>query len=306
VVLNAAQVSYYRMPEEQWLDVLFRVRAAGYNAVDTYVPWNYHEPAEGEFRFSGQYDLQRFLAIAAQVGLYAIVRIGPNATGGLDGGGTPAWVLGKAGYLRTDDLRYAASWKPWYSAVSAQVKPWEIGGKAQGSLIGVIMENEYPGSGEGAARYAEDLYREIRRGGITVPIIVNDMMDDPSLPLARRADIYGFDQYPLACSIPCDPKEFGSGWNTDTFATVKSFRIPLDQDEEYFRSRGVTNTPLFATEVSGGQWPSSVGYGTADPQSLYQSLTGFATAEEFSLLGQGVTMIEPWTAFGGVNSVANR
>jgi hypothetical protein len=300
IVLNLAEVEYFRMPSpRQWPEVLAIAKADGFNGIDTYVPWNYHEPTAGGFRFSGRYDIGRFLADAARAGLYVQVRIGPNETGGIDGGGTPSWVLGHAGYLRTDDPNYTQLWTKWYDAVVPQLRGYQIGGSKHGSLILVMGENEYTGAGSGAARYAANLYHTLRRDGVTVPITANDYTDRPSLPLEHRADIYGFDQYPLPCSVPCTPSSFGAAWGTETFSSTKATAVAIDGDESYFRSHGVSGTPLFASETSGGQWPSQFGYGKQTVTSLQQYLAGYTTVAYFSLLGQGVTMIQPWIAFGG-------
>ena len=37
----------------------------GFNTVETYVPWNLHEPRPGELDFAGGLDLARFLDEAA-------------------------------------------------------------------------------------------------------------------------------------------------------------------------------------------------------------------------------------------------
>jgi hypothetical protein len=300
VMLNFAEVEYFRMPSpRQWPGVLAALKADGFNAIDTYVPWAYHEPAPGVFRFSGRYDLGQFLADAAHAGLYVQVRPGPNQTGGIDGGGTPSWVMGRPGYLRTNDPNYTRLWKQWFRAVVPQIRPYQIGGPKHGSVVLFMVENEYPARGDGPTKYADDLYTTVRNLGITVPITANDFADQPQLPLEHRVDLYGFDQYPLLCSTPCPLNKFGSPWGTSTFSNTRALAVSIDHDESYFRAAGVTRTPLFATETSGGIWPSQLGYGGKTATSLQRYLSGYTTASYFSLLGQGVTALQPWVAFGG-------
>ncbi|RXM92547.1 Beta-galactosidase [Acipenser ruthenus] len=50
---------------------------AGLNTIQIYVPWNYHEPVQGVYDFSGSRDLESFLDIANQTGLLVILRPGP-------------------------------------------------------------------------------------------------------------------------------------------------------------------------------------------------------------------------------------
>ena len=40
---------YFRIPPEYWRDRLLKLKAAGLNTVETYVPWNLHEPQQGTF-----------------------------------------------------------------------------------------------------------------------------------------------------------------------------------------------------------------------------------------------------------------
>jgi beta-galactosidase GanA len=55
---------YFRIPPQYWRDRLRKLRAAGLNTVETYVPWNLHEPEDGLFDFGdGGSDMQQFLDI---------------------------------------------------------------------------------------------------------------------------------------------------------------------------------------------------------------------------------------------------
>ncbi len=53
----AGAMSYFRVHPALWEDRLRKLRAIGINTVETYVAWNLHEPAPGEFRFDGNLDL---------------------------------------------------------------------------------------------------------------------------------------------------------------------------------------------------------------------------------------------------------
>ena len=79
--LRAGCVHYSRVPAEYWEDRLLRLKAMGLNAIQTYVPWNWHEPVRGEFNWEGDRDLGQFLATAQKVGLLVVLRAGPYMCG---------------------------------------------------------------------------------------------------------------------------------------------------------------------------------------------------------------------------------
>ena len=43
----SGSIHYFRIHPDHWDDRLKRVRALGLNAIETYVPWNFHEPMPG-------------------------------------------------------------------------------------------------------------------------------------------------------------------------------------------------------------------------------------------------------------------
>lgn len=58
-------IHYFRTVPEYWKDRLTKLKACGFNTVETYIPWNLHEPKEGQFRFEGIADVERFIRTAA-------------------------------------------------------------------------------------------------------------------------------------------------------------------------------------------------------------------------------------------------
>ena len=43
VFVYSAAFHYFRCPEELWRDRFRQIKEAGFNTVETYVPWNWHE-----------------------------------------------------------------------------------------------------------------------------------------------------------------------------------------------------------------------------------------------------------------------
>lgn len=70
--LLSGAVHYFRLMPEYWEDCLYNLKAMGFNAVETYIPWNIHEPEEGEFDFSGSRDVAAFVRLAGAMGLHVI------------------------------------------------------------------------------------------------------------------------------------------------------------------------------------------------------------------------------------------
>lgn len=87
--LTSGSLHYARVPRELWRDRLLRMKRAGFNTVQTYVFWNFHEPREGTWDFSGSRDLDAFLKLVKQMGMYATVRVGPYICAEWDSGGFP-------------------------------------------------------------------------------------------------------------------------------------------------------------------------------------------------------------------------
>ena len=55
-----------------------------YSLIDSYIPWNYHEPEEGQYDFEGQRDFVQFIKQAQEVGLLVLLRAGPYICGEWD------------------------------------------------------------------------------------------------------------------------------------------------------------------------------------------------------------------------------
>ncbi len=290
VVLLSGEVHYSRMPDpREWPIVLRRVRAAGFNAISTYIPWGYHEPTQsGPGRWTGRYDLERFLKDARDAGLYVVARHGPYVQGEMDAGGYPPWALALPALFRTDDPAWTALWKRWDADVLPRVARWQLHGPNQGTVIGVQIENEYPGDGDGPTAYMKALYADARANGITVPILHNDQQLLGQLAAPGRfgdvVDLFGFDNYPYGFSC-C------KSWGTSTFGQVDGF-------ESMYRRKGATRSPLYMPEVQGGMAPIA-GDDNADPEDRYRTLHDYATVQNLSLIGQGVTMINQYMLFGG-------
>jgi beta-galactosidase len=81
IFVRSGEVHYYRIPKASWGERLDLALRGGLNCICTYAPWFWHEPEEGSFDLSGETlperDLETFLRLVEERGLYLIVRPGP-------------------------------------------------------------------------------------------------------------------------------------------------------------------------------------------------------------------------------------
>ncbi|XP_058049979.1 beta-galactosidase-1-like protein 2 isoform X2 [Ahaetulla prasina] len=133
---------YFRIPQEYWRDRLVKMKACGLNTLTTYVPWNLHEAVRGKFDFSGNLDLQAFLRIAEEVGLWVILRPGPYICSEWDLGGLPSWLLQDPEMqLRTTYKGFTEAVDSYFDNLMLQVVHLQY--KNGGPIIAMQVENEY-------------------------------------------------------------------------------------------------------------------------------------------------------------------
>ena len=93
---------YERIPAARWRASMLALRAMGFNTLDLYVPWNWHEITAGAFDFDGhtnpRRNLREVLALARETGFKLIVRPGPVIRNEWRNGGYPAWLLRRPEY----------------------------------------------------------------------------------------------------------------------------------------------------------------------------------------------------------------
>lgn len=170
--LLSGALHYFRVVPEYWPDRLRKLRALGLNTVETYVPWNLHEPRPGEFHFDGGLDIVRFIELAAAEGLKVIVRPGPYICSEWEMGGLPAWLLkDTAMRLRCSYRPYLAAADRYLDTLLPRLVPWQA--SRGGPIIAMQVENEY-GSYGGDTAYLTYLADGMRARGIEVLLFTSD------------------------------------------------------------------------------------------------------------------------------------
>lgn len=165
-------IHYFRIMPEYWRDRLIKLKAMGCNTVETYVPWNMHEPKKGTFNFTGILDIKAFITIAEELDLYVIVRPSPYICAEWEFGGLPAWLL------KEDGMRLRGSYEPflkhvdeYYEELFKILTPLQI--MNGGPIIMMQVENEYGYYGDDTS-YLVALKDMMIKYGCKVPLVTSD------------------------------------------------------------------------------------------------------------------------------------
>ncbi|MFJ6567139.1 beta-galactosidase family protein [Streptomyces sp. NPDC091292] len=178
VRLLSGALHYFRVHEAQWGHRLAMLRALGLNCVETYVPWNLHEPRPGELRDVAA--VGRFLDAVRAAGMWAIVRPGPYICAEWENGGLPHWVTGPLGSrVRTRDPEFLAAVTRWFEVLLPEITRRQTGpgGDRPGPVIMVQVENEYGSYGSDGV-YLRHLAGVLTDLGVTVPLCTSDGPED--------------------------------------------------------------------------------------------------------------------------------
>ena len=153
-------VHYFRTVPQYWRDRLEKLKACGFNTVETYTCWNLHERREGQFDFSGILDIEQFIKTAEELGLYVIIRPGPYICAEWEFGGLPSWLLRYDMALRCDNEAYLSKVTPYYKELFSRIRPHLC--TNGGGVIAVQVENEYGSYGDDKnyLRRVAQIYRE--------------------------------------------------------------------------------------------------------------------------------------------------
>lgn len=170
--IYSGAMHYFRIPHEYWADRLLKLKAAGFNTVETYIAWNIHEPKEEAWDFDGQNNLSAFIKTAQKVGLYVIVRPGPYICAEWEFGGFPSWLLKYDDVqLRCCNEKYLFFVKRYFDKLLPILAPLQLSNG--GPIIAIQIENEYGSYGRDKQylRFLRDL---IKTNGITELLFTSD------------------------------------------------------------------------------------------------------------------------------------
>lgn len=165
-------IHYFRIVPEYWQDRLEKLKAMGCNTVETYIPWNMHEPKKGEFHFEGMLDIERFIKTAQDLGLYVILRPSPYICAEWEFGGLPAWLLAEDGMkLRVSYPPFLKHVQDYYDVLLKKIVPYQI--NYGGPVILMQVENEY-GYYANDREYLLAMKDKMQKDGVVVPLVTSD------------------------------------------------------------------------------------------------------------------------------------
>ncbi|MDQ0254106.1 beta-galactosidase [Evansella vedderi] len=172
VQLISGAIHYFRIVPDYWEDRLLKLKVCGFNCVETYIPWNLHEPKEGEYNFEGLANVEEFIKTADRLGLYVIVRPSPYICAEWEFGGLPSWLLADRNMkVRSYYQPYLDKIDTYYDVLMERLKPFQS--TQGGPIIAMQIENEY-GSFGNDKQYLAYIKDGMEKRGIDVLLFTSD------------------------------------------------------------------------------------------------------------------------------------
>lgn len=248
IKIISGAIHYFRVPQAYWRDRLVKLKNMGCNTVETYIPWNLHEPRKGRFDFSGRCDVEGFVRLAQELGLYVILRPSPYICAEWEFGGLPAWLLREDGIrLRCSDERFLAHVLDYYDELMKRLVPLQV--TQGGAVLMMQVENEYGSFGDDRA-YLAALRDGMRERGVEVPLFTADGPEHDMMHCGRVEGVFqmgnfgshakeNFDYMQSLGIAPLMCMEFWCGWfdhwgndghsRTDPKACAEAFEALLQR-----------------------------------------------------------------------------
>lgn len=171
-IVRSGVMHYWRVVPEYWEDRLKKLKACGFNTVETYTCWNLHERKEGQFDFSGRLDVVRYIELAESLGLNVIIRPGPYICSEFDFGGLPSWLLAYEDLnVRCNDPLFLEKLRPYFHELLSRISPHLC--TRGGGVIMVQIENEYGAYGDDK-KYLRELVKIYREEGLDCLLFTGD------------------------------------------------------------------------------------------------------------------------------------
>ena len=284
---------YTRFPADAWREELLKMKTGGIDAVATYVFWIHHEEVEGEFNWTADRDLRRFVAAAGEVGLKVVVRLGPWCHGEVRQGGLPDWVVDRFGdRARTDAPAYLSVVSRHFTAIAAQLEGllWKQGGP----VVAFQIENEY----SGPAEHLLTLKKLARDVGLDAPLYTRTGWPDLAtpMPFGELLPLYG--AYPEGFwdrDLAPMPGFYPAGFRFSPLRTDAAIATDLLGERAAADAPDTARYPFLTCELGGGMMSSYHRRLHIDPRDIESVV--------LTKLGSGGNLPGYYMYHGGINPV---
>ncbi|KAF8716504.1 hypothetical protein HU200_026289 [Digitaria exilis] len=143
LVISTA-IHYPRSVPAMWPNLVAEAKDGGADCIETYVFWNGHEIAPGQYYFEDRFDLVRFVKVVRDAGLLLILRIGPFVAAEWNYGGVPVWLHYVPGTVfRTDNEPFKSHMQNFTTYIVNMMKKEQLFASQGGNIILAQIENEY-------------------------------------------------------------------------------------------------------------------------------------------------------------------
>ena len=255
-LIYGGDLSYSRVPRRLWKERIIQMKNAGMNTIAFYTLWAYHQGEDKKFDFSGEKDIDYFLSLIAECGMYCIFRLGPFVHGEFRNGGLPQWLIDELqDKVRTNDPKYLEYASLWYDKLlNIAEKHLHTNG---GPIILLQLENELGSAGckgDDLARGSTDsventkhllfFYNKVRSRGINLPLLDINHIPNKEQHIDNFVETGGF--YPVNC-FHCDGEM--CDFDTTSFNSWERPKITIETGGgmfvRYFDTPAYRNTNSF-------------------------------------------------------------
>jgi hypothetical protein len=143
--IKSALLIYSKLLVQNWVYAIENAVNLGLNTIEIEVPWNIHEPIENKYDFTSySNDLETFIKLVHNFGLYLIVRIDPYIPCSYyDFGGLPSWLLSQNDLANkilfdSSDNKFSFAYKKYLDKLLPIIYNNQLVNK--GPIIGILIQ----------------------------------------------------------------------------------------------------------------------------------------------------------------------
>ena len=288
------EIHYSRLPQDEWVSSVCKMKEGGVTVIATYVFWNHIEEKEGVFNWSGQRDLRKFIEICAEEDLPVVLRIGPFCHGEVRNGGIPDWVFAKGVKTRTEDPQFLALVERLYRQIFTQLQglQWKDGGP----VMACQFDNEYRGHGS----YLMSLKKMAEEIGFDLPFYTRTGWPELKSPVPYGSMLPLYGDYADGFwdrSIAPTAGNYYKAFNFKAFRSSTAIASEQIKNQQEKLNEGDEQYPYFTCELGGGM------------MGAYHRRPWLYPVDAYSLavvkLGSGRNLLGYYMYHGGTNPEAD-